>query len=561
MKKQRLKYQKNALLRIGFFLTVMLAFNKVSGQNWGGGSTGTNHDLYIINQDKSNYNSMLRLQSGSEKGWNISNDQGRLKWEYSTGSVTSRGTTRMTLLSNGNFGIGNVSPAEKLDVNGNTLIRGTLNFGSSKRQMINLWNDDYAIGIQSLTQYFRSDKNFAWYAGGSHNSSELNAGGGDRIMDVNKDRLRVLGMVDAESFKGDGSRLTGINKLNSTTLIPSSDNSYQTWLTTEGSHSFDGAGFSVWGGEVGNVAFPLLKILKNGNVGIGKTKPTEKLDVDGNALISGNVGIGKSGPTEKLDVDGSVLISGGLKFGSQTRQMLNLYSTSYGIGVQSGTQYFRSGKNFAWYKGGDHNGSELNAGGGTLLMDINDSRLNVTGDVEADSFIGDGSQLTGVNISLPADYNFETTAGIDAGTAIVGAYDSLISGTVMTVGGAIHIGPESGGLTEFPVDASYQNALLWVEKGIVTEDMTYSFAGNWQEFSWPDYVFESNYVLQDLNTLEQYIKTNKHLPKIPSSQEVRENGVSDKEMMVKMLEKIEELTLYVIEQNKEIQILKKKNSN
>jgi hypothetical protein len=62
-----------------------------------------------------------------------------------------------------------------------------------------------------------------------------------------------------------------------------------------------------------------------------------------------------------------------LSFGAQTRQMINLWNTSYGIGVQSGTQYYRTGSHFAWFRGGSHNDTELNPGGGVRLMAVNSS--------------------------------------------------------------------------------------------------------------------------------------------------------------------------------------------
>ncbi len=58
-----------------------------------------------------------------------------------------------------------------------------------------------------------------------------------------------------------------------------------------------------------------------------------------------------------------------LSFGNQTRQMINLWNTEYGIGVQSATTYFRSGNDFAWFKGGSHSDTTGNAGaGGSALM-------------------------------------------------------------------------------------------------------------------------------------------------------------------------------------------------
>lgn len=74
---------------------------------------------------------------------------------------------------------------------------------------------------------------------------------------------------------------------------------------------------------------------------------------------------------------------------------------------------------------------------------------------------------------------------------------------------------------------------------------------------WPDYVFNNRYNLKSLSSLEAYIRKNNHLPNIPSAQEVKENGIELGQMNAKLLEKIEELTLYVIELKKEIEQLKK----
>ncbi|GAB1856184.1 hypothetical protein MHTCC0001_10190 [Flavobacteriaceae bacterium MHTCC 0001] len=68
-----------------------------------------------------------------------------------------------------------------------------------------------------------------------------------------------------------------------------------------------------------------------------------------------------------------------------------------------------------------------------------------------------------------------------------------------------------------------------------------------------DFVFEEDYALPSLQQLEQFIKTNKHLPEIASEKEMQENGLHLAEMNIKLLQKIEELTLYVIEQNKSME--------
>jgi hypothetical protein len=68
----------------------------------------------------------------------------------------------------------------------------------------------------------------------------------------------------------------------------------------------------------------------------------------------------------------------------------------------------------------------------------------------------------------------------------------------------------------------------------------------------PDYVFKEGYDLKSLEEVQSYIKENGHLPNIPSANEMETNGIQLGEMNMKLLEKIEELTLYVIELKKEV---------
>ena len=78
------------------------------------------------------------------------------------------------------------------------------------------------------------------------------------------------------------------------------------------------------------------------------------------------------------------------------------------------------------------------------------------------------------------------------------------------------------------------------------------------ETGWSDFVFEKNYNLKTLEEVERYIKDYGHLPNIPSESEVKANGVKLGEMDAKLLQKIEELTLYMIEIRKENEILKER---
>ena len=66
-----------------------------------------------------------------------------------------------------------------------------------------------------------------------------------------------------------------------------------------------------------------------------------------------------------------------------------------------------------------------------------------------------------------------------------------------------------------------------------------------------DFVFKPDYNLMPLTEVESFVKENQHLPDIPSEKEMKENGLNVNDMQIKLLQKIEELTLYVIELKKE----------
>ena len=75
------------------------------------------------------------------------------------------------------------------------------------------------------------------------------------------------------------------------------------------------------------------------------------------------------------------------------------------------------------------------------------------------------------------------------------------------------------------------------------------------ETGWADYVFEEDYQLLELSEVENFIKTNKHLPDVPSALEIQKNGAKLAQITTIMMQKIEELTLYSIEQDKKIEKL------
>jgi len=120
--------------------------------------------------------------------------------------------------------------------------------------------------------------------------------------------------------------------------------------------------------------------------------------------------------------------------------------------------------------------------------------------------------------------------------------------------GRIYIGNTmafSGTSLNFPnitlPDSQYR---LLVEGGILTEKVKVALRNS---SYWADYVFAADYKLMPLKDVETFVKENKHLPGLSSSGEIVKKGLDLGEMQAKQMEKIEELTLYAIEQNKTLE--------
>ena len=103
------------------------------------------------------------------------------------------------------------------------------------------------------------------------------------------------------------------------------------------------------------------------------------------------------------------------------------------------------------------------------------------------------------------------------------------------------------------IGTSNPQALLAVNGSVYAKEVKVMAAG------WSDFVFEEDYPLPSLKDVEEYIDAEGHLPDIPSEAEVMEQGITLGAMDSKLLQKIEELTLYLIEQNKKINELVKKD--
>jgi hypothetical protein len=129
---------------------------------------------------------------------------------------------------------------------------------------------------------------------------------------------------------------------------------------------------------------------------------------------------------------------------------------------------------------------------------------------------------------------------------------SMVNAIFIKEGGFIGIGGIDNPRTSLDVNGTVACSNLLVDGKIETTEVEVKLD------VWPDYVFEDNYVLSPLSEVEEFIKANKHLPGVPTQNEIIENGLSLGEINKVLMEKVEELTLYVIELQKQVDYLKQK---
>ena len=136
----------------------------------------------------------------------------------------------------------------------------------------------------------------------------------------------------------------------------------------------------------------------------------------------------------------------------------------------------------------------------------------------------------------------EAVSGFDALWEKKGNLLQSVSGTGVVVG---------SGITKLPSGYS-----MYVGQGLLAERVKVAVKNS---SDWSDYVFAPSYKLRSLGEVEAYVKANQHLPGVPSAEQVVKDGVDVVQMNAKLLEKIEELTLYMIDLKKENQQIKAEN--
>lgn len=118
---------------------------------------------------------------------------------------------------------------------------------------------------------------------------------------------------------------------------------------------------------------------------------------------------------------------------------------------------------------------------------------------------------------------------------------------------------DSFNLAPHAVPSNFSNIMVVSSQGVnITGNIILSGSITTPTKSFPDFVFSSTYKLPALSEVDDYIKLNRHLPNVPSAEELSKTGMDLERMNEILLQKVEELSLYVIEQDKRIKALEKK---
>ena len=319
-----------------------------------------------------------------------------------------------------------------------------------------------------------------------------------------------------------------------------------------------------------------LTIADDGNVGIGTTDPGAKLDVvvssGGAATIgssintaTGDYAIAMGHQTEASGHYSTAMGWNTTASGhSSTSMGMNTtasghYSTAMGTSTTASGIFSTAMGSFIETTGDRSFGIGLDTTARTITMD------NVMAIMGGNVGIGTtepSQKLTVHNGRIRVESSTYPSAQIELVNL-----NTNRNFTMITVGDnfEIHNGDESETLTKpFMIDGSTDfigigtlnpQSKLAVNGIITAKEIEVTDTG------WSDFVFNSNYDLKSLDEVDQFISKNGHLPDIPSAEEVEKNGLNLGTMQAKLLQKIEELTLYLIDMQKENENLKERISS
>jgi hypothetical protein len=256
----------------------------------------------------------------------------------------------------------------------------------------------------------------------------------------------------------------------------------------------------------------------------------------------GNVALGNITPVTQLHMTGHLTMQNV----SSTIQFKNDAATNVGF-IQGYTDNLQLGTNV-----GNNTGSVLLRTNGVNRLAINhlgwvgigtsspDADFHIEGSVHPQVMVINtvgGRSIDFRRDNIPSSYIKFSFDDIKLGTYDANNYGRFILETQEEERLTIHPNGRIG------INTNYENYpyRLAVNGEIICTDITTAPFANW-----PDYVFSEDYKLTPLNEVEKFIQANHHLSNIPSAKEIEQKGIQLGDMQKKMMEKIEELTLYII---------------
>jgi hypothetical protein len=302
-----------------------------------------------------------------------------------------------------------------------------------------------------------------------------------------------------------------------------------------------------------------ITLNSSNNTGIGTNNPQARLHIRGEAgvdEIAINSGVGSASESAAIQFYNSTIIGGGA---ATKKGYFLLDENDIKTGTNSGNT---TGKFIIRNNGADR--VFVNAAGnvGIAVADPT-AKLHIAGAGIIDNGTSDALTLTG-RLSVARSGEVIKIDGTNNSINFynAGAFKSFIShsATGLYLGvndGNIRLDVTNGhvAIGTVALPAASSNAYkLAVNGKVICEEVKVKLADNG---GWPDYVFADTYKLRSLNEVETFIQENKHLPNIPSAATVQKEGIEVGDMQKRMIEKIEELTLYVIELQKQVNELKK----
>jgi hypothetical protein len=152
-----------------------------------------------------------------------------------------------------------------------------------------------------------------------------------------------------------------------------------------------------------------------------------------------------------------------------------------------------------------------------------------------------------------------TTFGLTDGSGDWIFQSKLDEFTALRIGAAVIMNLEANGKVRIgDVDTSPNGYRLFVQEGILAEKVRVAVNG---ASDWADYVFEDDYDLMPLSDVKTFIEDNDHLPNVPSAEEMVNTGLDILESDAILLRKIEEAYLYILQQQEQLDELKKEIAN